>query len=165
MIKKIFLPLFCVLLLFMSGCADQSAKYITFTSKPNSHYYTDELNKQIYSGKSFTVSVFDTNLYKNLAVETSESSIVPDFFSSLSDEDFLAIDAKPADKEVYRIFIEFSDNTKYLIKVFNSSVISVSPWDGKYEEDIVSMESTPLHYNLMDFCNHIHNEPVQKKTS
>ena len=48
------------------------------------------------------------------------------------------------------------------MRIYDSSTISISPWDGNYEEDIISMNNIPLRYNLLDFCTHIQNKPISK---
>lgn len=148
----ITLPLF--------SCDVQNAKYINFTSKPSSHYYTDKLRNRILNDDHYDLYVFDTNLYKEIPVENSENVIIENFLNSLTEDDY--IDEPIKDKEPYRIKIVFKDD-KYLLRVYNASLVSISPWDGTYKEDTVSMDNVPLRYNLTDFCNHIENKPLENK--
>lgn len=148
----ITLPLF--------SCDAQNPKYINFTSKPNNHYYTDKLRSRILSNDTFTLYVFDTNLYKEIPVESSDNAIIENFLNSLTEDDYLNEPIK--DKEPYRLKIVFKDE-KYLLRVYNESLVSISPWDGTYKEDTISMENLPLRYNLIDFCNHIENKPLENK--
>lgn len=142
------------------SCDNQNAKYINFTSKPSNHFYTDKLRNRILNDDSFTLYVFDTNLYKEIPVENSENGIIENFLNSLTEDDYLNEPIK--DKEPYRIKIVFDDE-KYLIRIYNESLVSISPWDGTYKEDTISMENLPLRYNLIDFCNHIENKPLENK--
>lgn len=148
----ITLPLF--------SCDVQNAKYINFTSKPSNHYYTDKLRNKILNNNPYELYVFDTNLYKEIPVEKSENVIIENFLNSLTESDYINEPIK--DKEPYRIKIVFKDE-KYLMRVYNESLISISPWDGTYKEDTVSMNNVPLRYNLIDFCNHIENKPLENK--
>ncbi len=152
--------IFIILLFFLtfSGCALQNPKYINFSVKPNNHYYIDEVKNKILNNENFTVYVFDTNLYKEIEVPNEENSTVADFISSLTYDNYS--DETIDEKEPFRIRILFDDKSQYLVKVFNDSILSVSPWDGNYKEDIISMKNLPLKYNLFDFCNHIANKPL-----
>lgn len=151
-----------MLLLFstIAGCGLQDPKYINLSVKPSTHYYTDEIKGKILNNEKFTLYVFDTNLYKEIPVSNEDGSIIESFISSLTSENYS--EESSDKKEPYRIKITFDDKTQYLIKIFDDSLISVSPWDGNFKEDIISMKDIPLRYNLMDFCNHIANEPLSK---
>ena len=158
--KKLNLIFITLILLFtLNGCNVQNPKYINFSTKPNNHYYTDELKNKILNNENFTLYVFDTNLYKEIEVPSDENPIIENFISSLIDDNYS--DEQINIKEPYRIKIVFNDD-KYLIKVFDNSIISISPWDGNYKEDIISIKDLPLRYNLFDFCNHIANKPLSK---
>lgn len=161
MFKKLLLPFLLILVFSLNGCISQNSKYINFTSKPSKHYYTDELKNKVLNNENFSLSVFDTNLYKDLNVSKDESLVLDNFLNSLTEADYLPYDSKPENKEIFRITVSF-DSDKFLIRIYDSSIIAVSPWDGNYEEDIVSMNNIPLHYNLLDFCTHIQNKPVSK---
>lgn len=162
MFKKVLLPLLIILVFSLNGCISQNPKYINFTSKPSNHYYTDELKNKVLNNENFSLSVFDTNLYKDIKVNKDETIIIDSFLNSITEADYLPYESKPQSKEAFRLIVSFNDDTKFLIRIYDSSIIAVSPWDGNFEEDIISMSSLPLHYNLMDFCTHIQNKPVSK---
>jgi hypothetical protein len=147
-----------LLLLFsLTSCSIENPKYINFSTKPNNHYYTDQLENKILMDDNFTLYVFDTNLYKEIEVSKDENLIIKNFLSSVISENYT--DNEINSKEIYRVKVVFSDD-KYLIKVFDNSTISISPWDGNYKEDIILIKDFPLRYNLLDFCNHIANKPL-----
>lgn len=148
-----------ILLSTLIGCNVESAKYINFSVKPNNHYYTDELKAKILNNENFTLYVFDTNLYKEIEVPSEENPIIQNFITSLTNDNYS--DEQINMKEYYRVKIVLDDN-QYLIKVFDNSIISISPWDGTYKEDVLSIKELPLRYNLFDFCNHIANKPLSK---
>lgn len=157
--KKFLLFTVCTLLsLMLCSCTFQDPKYISLSKKPNNHYYTSELQEKLLDNNSFTLYVFDTNLYKEVKVSSDEDDIIENFIGSLTETNYL--DNNIVEKEPFRIKIVFNDTSKYLIKVFNSSNISIAPWDGTFEEDSISMENVPLGYNLFEFCNHIQNAPA-----
>lgn len=155
--------IFVILLLLTNlvGCNLRNYQYINFSIKPNNHYYIDEIKNKILDNKKFTLYVFDTNLYKEIEVPTDENSIFEDFISSLTDENYSTDGVNI--KEPFRIRLYFNDNDQYFVKVFNDSIISIAPWDGIFNEDIISMKNLPLRYNLFDFCNHIANKPIAKQ--
>ena len=159
-LKKLNL-IFIILLLLstLNGCTFQNPKYINFSTKPNNHYYTDELKNKILNNETFALYVFDTNIYKEIEVPSEENLIIENFISSITSDNYF--DDQIDIKEPFRLKIVFNDD-KYLIKVFNDSIISISPWDGNYKEDVISIKDLPLRYNLLDFCNHIANKPLSK---
>lgn len=156
--------IFVILLLFtnLTGCNLRNYQYINFSVKPNNHYYIDEIKNKILNNKKFTLYVFDSNLYKEIEVPAGENSIFEDFISSLTDENYSTEEVNI--KEPFRIRLYFNDNDQYFVKVFNDSIISIAPWDGIFNEDIISMKNLPLRYNLFDFCNHIANKPIAKQS-
>jgi len=159
-LKKIkFIFIIVILLFTLNGCSFQNPKYINLSSKPSNHYYTDELENKILNNETFTLYVFDTNLYKEIEVSSEENTIIENFISALVDDNY---SDDPIDiNESFRLKIVFNDD-KYLIKIFNDSIVSISPWDGNYKEDVISIKDLPLRYNLFDFCNHIANKPLSK---
>lgn len=156
---KKLISIIVILSFTLTACSFQDPKYINFSTKPSNHYYTDELKNKILNNENFTLYVFDTNLYKEIEVPDEENSIIENFLSCLTSNNYS--DEKIDIKEPYRIKLSFND-TKYLIKIFNDSIISISPWDGNYKEDVISIKDLPLGYNLLDFCNHIANKPLSK---
>ena len=159
-LKKLNFIFIIVLLLFtLNGCSFQDPKYINLSTKPSNHYYTDELENRILNNENFTLYVFDTNLYKEIEVPSEENDIIENFISALVDDNYSEdqIDIE----EPFRLKVVFNDD-KYLINVFNDSIVSISPWDGNYKEDVISIKDMPLRYNLLDFCNHIANKPLSK---
>ena len=158
--KKLNFIFIIILLLFtLNGCSFENPKYINLSNKPSNHYYTDELENKILNNENFTLYVFDTNLYKEIEVPSEENDIIENFISALVDENYS--EDKIDIEEPFRLKVVFNDD-KYLINVFNDSIVSISPWDGNYKEDVISIKDLPLRYNLLDFCNHIANKPLSK---
>ena len=159
-LKKLnFIFIIVILLFTLNGCSFQNPKYINLSTKPSNHYYTDELENKILNNEKFTLYVFDTNLYKEIEVPSEENDIIENFISALVDENYS--EDKIDIEEPFRLKVVFNDD-KYLINVFNDSIVSISPWDGNYKEDVISIKDLPLRYNLLDFCNHIANKPLSK---
>ncbi|AGF58151.1 hypothetical protein B0P06_003537 [Clostridium saccharoperbutylacetonicum] len=157
-ISSIFIIL--LLSLTLTGCDFQNPRYINFSMKPNNHYYIDKIKNRILNNYKYKLYVFDTNLYKEFQIPDEEDNIVEDFISSINSDAYT--DETITSKEPFKLTIIFDNGEKYLIKVFNSSIISVAPWDGFYKEDVISIKDLPLKYNLFDFCNHVLNNPISK---
>lgn len=153
-LKFIFIVLLIVLL---PGCSLSDPKYPHLENKASVDFYTKEMYAKILSDDDFSIRLFDTNYYKYINVPDVENSILENFIHSLSNESYENVDI-PEDKEPYQLRVEFKDGTKYVIKVFNDEMCTLNPWDGNFEEDVISMESVPIHYNLYDFCKYIENQ-------
>lgn len=156
---KIFMILF--LIIIIQGCSLNDAKYMHLENKKTPNFYTNEVYEKILDDEDFSLSVFNTNMYKNIPVNNTENKIIENFIRSLSIDDYKDIDI-PTDIEPYQIRISFSD-AKYIIKVYNSNLVTLYPWDGNLQEDIISMDNVPIHHNLYDFCKYIENEAKKIK--
>jgi len=102
---------------------------------------------------SYTIKIFDLNVYKYYDVNEEEHSILPEFIDSLNDENYGAVVEEGLSPE-YKLLLEFSD-VKYIINAYNDKLISIYPWDGVYDEDTISMEGVSDYYNLYKFCEYI----------
>ncbi|AIY81237.1 hypothetical protein FDC58_09205 [Clostridium botulinum] len=160
---KKFIAILLILLnsIIMMGCSLSDAKYINLSKKPNNHYYTDLLTNKVLNNEEFSLYVFDKNLYKEIKVNDDEEVLVENFLNSLITDNYLNNSDLINEREPFRIKVVFKDNI-FLIKVFNSNLITLSPWDGNYAEDIISMENLPIGYNLFNFCVHIESKPIEK---
>ncbi|MGL4772923.1 MAG: DUF4883 family protein [Clostridium sp.] len=152
--KKFYFILAIISILFLGGCGLNDAKYITLTDKPSADYYTKEIHSKILSGDEYSITVFDTNLYKDIKVDSSEKYVIEEFLNSLSTQNFTEVSEPQNEKEPYRIILNFS-GTKYQLKVFNANSTTISPWDGKYKADSINFKDIPQRYNLFDFCEYI----------
>lgn len=159
--KKLKLIILLLLIIILQGCGLRDPKYMHLESKATPNFYTNEVYGKILSDEDFSLEVFNTNMYKSIPVSDTENEIIENFIHSLSTEDYKEGDI-PTDREPYQIRINFSDK-KYIIKVFNSNLVTLYPWDGNYQEDIISMNNIPIHNNLYDFCKHIENEAKKIK--
>ncbi|WP_270851198.1 DUF4883 family protein [Clostridium tertium] len=152
--KKYFFAFSSVLIIFLfTGCNFNKSQYIRPKSKPSNNYYTNEIQEKLNNKESYTIKIFDLNVYKYYSVNEDEHSILPEFIESLNNENYGAEIEKELTHE-YKLIIEFS-NAKYIINAYNDKLISIHPWDGVYEEDIISMEGVSDYYNLYKFCEYI----------
>lgn len=154
--RRIKLLFLIIVLLLLQGCSLNSARYINFEQSPSKSYYTEKIKENLSDNSDYTLDVFDTNLYKYFKVDTEDLGILKDFISNLSDEDFLD-EYTPKNKEKFRIIITFSDE-KYIIKIYDNKISTITPWDGNYSEDIIDMSNLPTHFNLYDFCSYVQHK-------
>ena len=159
--KKLNFIILLFLIFILQGCGLRDPKYLHLENKQTPNFYTNEVYTKILNGEDFSLEIFNTNMYKNIPVSDTENEIIENFIQSLSKEDYKEGDI-PTDIEPYQIRINFS-GTKYIIKVYNSSLVTLYPWDGNFQEDIINMDSVPNHYNLYDFCKHIENDAKKFK--
>lgn len=146
-----------LLIFILQGCAFEDPKYIHFKDKPSNDYYTKEIYSKMLNHEDYSLSIFNTDLYKNIPIDDDDEKVVENFIRELSKEDYKEYEAI-TDKEPYDIKINFADGNKYILKIYNNTTVSVSPWDGIFHEDIINMDNVPIRYNLYDFCKHVENE-------
>ncbi|MEG1481577.1 DUF4883 family protein [Clostridium sp.] len=158
--KKIKFLVLLLPLTFLIGCNFNASRYAHFEDSPSTNYYTNEILEKLSNNETFSLNVFDTNLYKYYEVSPDDFSILNNFLTSLDDESF-SKEFSNKNKEKFRLIIDFQDE-KYIIKVFDKETAVLSPWDGNYSEDIINMSNIPLHYNLYDFCNYIEHKKVEQ---
>lgn len=155
--KKLKILFIFLIICMLQGCSLDDPKYLHFSNKKDPAFYTKEVYSRILNNEQFKMILFNTNLYKDISIDSSENDIIKNFISSLTDKDYESQEL-PNKTEIYELRLEFSDGSKYIINVYNNNLATLHPWDGNYPEDIISMEEVPVHYNLFDFCTHIENQ-------
>lgn len=150
---KIIIPIMIFSLL--SGCYFNDPKYVNIKSKEIPNYYSNEINSKLLNNQDYSVEIFNDNLYKKTKIDDSEKVIIDNFINSLSNDSFTNTE-KPTTTEIYQIRVKFDDQ-KYIIKIYNETTVTVSPWDGIYQEDLIDMKNIPKRYNLLDFCKNVEN--------
>lgn len=152
--KKYFITFILILLIvLLPGCNINTAQYIRPNAKPNINYYTNEIHERLNNKEPYNIKIFDLDIYKYYNVSQEEHSILPEFIDSLNEKNYDAEVEKELTPQ-YKLIIEFSD-AKYIINAYNDKLISLYPWDGIYEEDVISMEEVSDYYNLYKFCEYI----------
>lgn len=150
--KKLYYILIFIISFSFISCA-KNTQYINFKSKPSKYYYTNELINNLKKDTNYKVSLFDNNLYKELKVPDDEKSVLYDFLVNLDKENF-PDEAVTQTAPKYKLIVE-ANNTKYIINVINENEIVLNPWDGVYTEDYITMDNTPVRYNVYNFCKYI----------
>lgn len=150
--KFITIILLIITSINFTGCSLNTAQYIRPKSKPSENYYTNEIQNKIDENLEYTLRIFDMDYYKYYEVSKEEHSILPEFIDSLSAENYSA-NLESDLEHKYKLIIEFPDS-KYIINIYNNNLISIYPWDGVFEEDIITMDGVSDYYNLYKFCEY-----------
>lgn len=156
-IKTSFIFIICF---FLMGCVLDDPKYITFKTKPTAYYYSDELFSNIKENNSYTIQVFDCNLYKYYNIDQNDYDILDSFLTSLRTENYLS--DFPEDMKnngpVYRIIVTF-DSSKFIINAYSNTLVTIHPYDGAFLEDIIDCSTNvSLRDNIYDFCIYVINK-------
>ena len=128
---KFLIVLFFVTLL--SGCVFNEPKYINLKSKPNLYYYSNEVYEKLKSNQDYSLKVFDVNYYEYHDVSKEDLDILPSFLKSLN-------------------------SNNYVINIFDKNTVTLFPWDGNLQEDMINMDNIPARDNLYSFCIYIINK-------
>lgn len=149
-----------LLVSFLSGCVFDDPKYINLKSKPNLYYYSNEVYNKLQNSVPFTLQVFDTNYYEYYDVNTEDTDILVSFLGSLNNDNYVESLEIDEEKARYKLIVSFGDNEKdkFVINVYNHSYITLFPWDGNLEEDMIVMDNVPLYDNLYSFCTYVINK-------
>lgn len=151
--KKFLLIIFSTL--FLIGCNTENIQYISFTSKPSLSYYTDKIRLLLANNKDYSIILFNKNLFRTTPLDDNQKLIIENFLDYLPNDNYKEYyDIEK--KEIYQLRLTI-DNQKYIIKIFDYTLISIAPYDGNYEEDIIVMDNIPIRYNLYDYCYYIEN--------
>lgn len=157
--KYIKIMLSFLMCFILCGCFLDDPKYITFETKPTTYYYSDDLYSKLKENPSFSLQVFDCELYKYYTVPKEDYDIVEAFLTSLRTENYL--DAFPENyknsKAKYRLIIT-SDTSKYIINAYSNELDTIHPYDGCFQEDIIdSSFNVDARNNIYDFCIYVIN--------
>lgn len=157
-----YLKLLCILLLvtLLSGCVFSDPKYINLRSKPNLYYYSNEVYEKVKNNESFSLKVFDVNFYEYHDVSKEDLDILPSFLESLNNDNYVSELNVDNAKVKYKLIIQFNNdiNDKYVINVYDKNSVSLFPWDGNLQEDIITMDDVPIRNNIYSFCVYIINK-------
>lgn len=152
--KLTFILLTIIITLFLYGCAFENPKYIHLKKKPSINLYATEIAENLSLNIPYSLELFNLDLYKLYILNDNEKKILINFLKSTTTDNFNEYE-EISDVETYQLRITFENGDKYIIKVFNNSLLSVSPWDGIFSEDIINMNDIPENYNLYEFCTFI----------
>lgn len=152
-----------VLILSLQGCAFNDPRYLNIKSKPNDYYYSSLIYKNLKNDESFTLKVFDTDFYKYYTVDEEDKDILLNFFESLNTKNYLSEIETPEEAK-YELCIEFAKE-KYVINIYDTSSVTLYPWDGNFSEDKITMDGVSTYNNLYSFCSYVINKSHQRENN
>lgn len=152
-----------LLILSLQGCVFDDPRYLNLKSKPSNYYYSNLIYKNLKNDEPFVLKVFDTDFYKYYTVDDEDKDILLSFFESLNNDNYLS-ELETTDTAKYELHIEFS-NEKYIINIYDDSLITLYPWDGSFVEDILSMKGVSQYNNLYSFCSYVINKSHQRENN
>ena len=162
MFKKLKLSFTIIILSFiLISCNSnfvQTIKVPFKTSKPSINYYTNNLLTALKNSKNTHISILYTKTGKNKVIPPEQmdnfylfmNSIKTDFFinpTTSNNEDFKNIE--------YKLTISINDKNSFVINIFNEDFISIHPWDGTYEADLLCISELNTRINLYNIINYI----------
>ncbi|SHJ69511.1 DOmain of unknown function [Hathewaya proteolytica DSM 3090] len=151
--KKFLIALIMLCFIFTCGC-EKAILLNSKKEKPSPKYYSEKLINSFSSG-SCKVRILSTDFYRSVAIDEVYYLTIRKFFKYVPKENF---GVKPDFSKIspkYKMFIDFNDNQRYVINIYNESLITVFPWDGIYDVDCISMQNTYTSYNLFYLCDYI----------
>lgn len=155
--KKIFI-IFIFPLLIM-GCNKnftESIKSPLRISKPSLNLYTENLIRSIKNTENLQISIFYPKIGKNKTIPNNYMEKFNLFIESIKPNYF--IDPKKQNINLqnpeYRLTIFINNSPTFILNIFDAKYITINPWDGTYEPDIIDISN--LHtginiYNIVDF--------------
>lgn len=150
--KFLLIELLLFTVLIFSGCNAQLIYYNE--KKPNIYYYTQNLCSLIDKTDNFSVVLFQSDLHKQIDVTKDAVPVLKNFINDIKAEDFIEKPDNLPEIPPYKLFINIGD-TKYVVNIYNDSILSIHTWDGIFKEDFLTMENVHAAYNLYGLCKYI----------
>ena len=161
MFKKIKMILIMLLLSFIiTNCSTPSINKISSTlriTKPRLDFYTSSLKYSLKKKNNTAhISIFYTKTGKNKVIPSEYIDRFNMFINSIKPSHFITYEEANLglkDPE-YKLTIFINNNPKFIINIFNDKFVSIHPWDGMYEPDLINISSFQTKsniYNLAEF--------------
>lgn len=148
--KRVICSLLVIICIFIPlGCSNKNVK-------PSLYYYTNILAKHVKEEPSYKVSVTEKNFYKNKLLSKEDSDSLKGFISSLKGNNFITVPKDGLPQIKYRMIVTFPKE-KYVINLYDKSLVTVHPYDGTYDMDYLDISKLPDSYNLYKICEYIFN--------
>lgn len=149
--KTFFYILTVFLIIFCTGCSMNPLVSFFQGKKKSENYYTQSMINDIKKYDIKGITVLETNLQKEKKLDKDDIALFCNFLSSLKAANFKGSfqDKKPP----YKFFVE-TNNSKYVINIYDEKNICLFPWDGIYDTDKIDMTDVKKLYNLYDLCTY-----------
>lgn len=142
----------CILLFFLltfSSCSFRDNK------KPEAYYYTNKIICCFNRESTVNCYSLDTNYYKKIQIKNDDLKVVKNFLGSLKPANFKDASLVKDKTPLYKVYLQFKKE-EYIINVYDSSLVSIYPYDGIYAMDIVDCTGIYTSYNLFSLMQYIY---------
>lgn len=137
------------------GC-NKNIKTTFKTSKPSLNLYTEILTRSIKNSKNTQISIFYPKIGKNKVIPDNYMEKFNLFVESIKPNYFINSKNKNLNLQnpEYRLTVFINNTETFIINIFDTKYVTIHPWDGTYEPDIIDISK--LHdginiYNIVDF--------------
>lgn len=152
--KLSYLIIFIITSILLSSC---NFYLPTNSKKPNNYYYTNLLAESISKETFYKCTAINTSFYKEIEISQNDKNTLNGLFKKLNSKNFINKPNNLKVKPKYKLIFTFKD-TKYLMDIYDENIISIYPWDGKFEKDYIDMSGIPLSYNVNSLCDYLFNK-------
>lgn len=155
---KFFKNFFIILIfpILVMGCNKNISIKNPITYKPSLNFYTENLIKTLKSNKNFEISIFYPKTGKNKSIPQEYIQKFNLFIESLKSNYFIdpnTINLNTKNPE-YRLTIFINDKESFVINILNNNFLTIHPWDGLFEADLIDISKLQDGinlYNIVDF--------------
>ena len=127
--------------------------------KPSLSLYTNNLIKTINNSanSNLTISIFYSKLGKNKTIPKEYIENISSFFNSLKPEYFLDYSTSNLDTKnpEYRLTVYLNEKSIFVIDILNDKYITIYPWDGSYEPDLIDISNLHTRTNLFNIADYL----------
>lgn len=165
MIKYLKILLICLIFPFFTlSCNSNFIKTLKSPlkiAKPSSSFYTNNLiktiNSSVNNSYNLTISIFYSKLGKNKTIPKEYMENINLFFNSLKTEYFLDYSTSNIDTKnpEYRLTVYLNEKSIFVIDILNDKYITIYPWDGSYEPDLIDISNLHTRINLFNIVDYI----------
>lgn len=140
---------------FTMGC-NKNIKLPLKLSKPSLDLYTENLIRSIKNSKNVQISIFYPKIGKNKVIPDDYMEKFNLFIESIKPNYFINSKNKNLNLQnpEYRLTVFINNTETFIINIFDTKYVTIHPWDGTYEADIIDISN--LHdginiYNIVNF--------------
>ncbi len=159
MLKKLTTSIIIIVFpLIIIGCNKNFAQNIPTPlnfSKPSLNYYTNTLVHSIKDSQNIQISILYSKTGKNKILPNEYIENFNLFINSIKKTFFLHNTSQINLKDPeYKLTISIDGKNSFVINIFDENLISIHPWDGSYEADLInisSLNSKVNIFNMIDF--------------
>lgn len=148
--KKLLYVCLFISLFTLIGC--NTVEYVNNNNnKPSKTYYSDKLKSSI-KDKIQSVRIIENNFFKEISLDENQIKLLSEMINEIDSTDLINNDLLgDAEKCLFKIYIE-TQTDEFIIDVYGNDILTIYPWDGIYEKDIISLDKSPLSLKPESIC-------------